>query len=144
MYDIENNKFYYEDPNNISPETIMKGRAVLDELVKSNMSEGEFLKKFTESHNSALSNCITVSKHTDINQLSDAINRINNILSDLSFACNLVTGGCSLSHKTEMNDGSSGEALSDEEYEEVTYNIIDVARDNLFGLRQTIVDMCSE
>jgi len=144
MYDQASNMLYYETGNNDSPDTIKKIQAVLSKIGKDNFSDDVAAQMITEASKSALSNCVSVSKHTDIELMNSAIDGINSILSELEYACNLVVGGCTLSHCTDLNDESPGRTFSDEEYEEEIYNLIDSARDNLFGVRQAIVKMCSE
>lgn len=144
MYDQARNKLYYETDNNQSPATIKKMQGVLRKIGKGIFSQDAGVQMITENLQAALSNCVSVSKHTDITLMNNAINGINSILSELEMACEIVAGGISLIHGTDLNGESPGRTFNEEEYEEEIYNLIDSARDNLFGVRQTIVEMCSE
>ncbi len=146
MYDKENNKFYYEVSNNVSPETLKKIRAVLDELGKGTISEEEFVEKHAEVSKSALCNFVSVSKHTDITLMSNAINGLNNIISILDYAANQVACRAVPSEKNDSEsqmESEDGDSSNEDIFEDI-YNLIDGAIDDLFGVRQTVVDLCSE
>ncbi|MBV5326526.1 MAG: hypothetical protein JZU65_02635 [Chlorobium sp.] len=146
MYDPSSNKFYYEDADNHSPETFEKINLALKDSIRRKLSEEDSIQNYTEAGRSALSNCVTVSKHIDITLMSNAIDGINKILSDLDIAANRLVEMPvqNDNYKPETPIKSPKDEIGYYDINELIYELVDGARDDLFAVRQAVVDLCAE
>ena len=145
MYDIASNKFYYEVSGEDSPETIEKTRAVLDEIGKKNYSDDDAVEMIKNVRLSVLNDCFSVSENTDISLVTNAMNGINDIIKILGIASEIISGGMSLYDEIQEEEGESKlVGFTDDEYEVEIFNIVDGARDKLFAVRQTVIELCAE
>jgi len=145
MYDKASNKFYFEVSENNSPETIKQSRAALDYIGKNDLPEGAAVQMLNDVQLSVLSNCVSVSKYIDVTLMANTINGLNSTIKTLLDVCEMLAGGLSIHNIIEDSEGiTTLEALTKEEKQDLIYDLVDSARDELFAVRQTVVELCSE